>query len=153
MKVERIMTPQPVSCSRATNLAEAGALMLEADCGILPVVEDGRLAGVITDRDMCIALATRNRLASELTVGIVMRHQLFTCAPEDDIRAALAVMKQHRVRRLPVAGPGQVLLGIISMNDIVCALGSQDGVANDEVVETLQAICSHRLPVAQVVSV
>ena len=153
MKVKDIMTPQPVSCARRTNLAEAGALMLEADSGILPILEDGRLVGVITDRDMFIALATRNRLASELQVVDVMRDQLFTCAPEDDVHAALSVMKEHRVRRLPVAGIGQVLLGIISMNDIVRALGGEADLAGDAVVDALQTISAHRLPVARVVTV
>lgn len=137
MKIKDIMTPQPVTCARGTNLAEAGALMLEADCGILPVLDDGRLVGVVTDRDMYIALATRNRRAAELRVGEVMRDQLFTCAPEDDVHAALAVMKQHRVRRLPVAGLGQILLGIVSLNDIVRAIRGQADVASDEVVEDL----------------
>jgi CBS domain-containing protein len=95
----------------ATNLAEAAALMLDADCGILPVVnDDGRLVGVVTDRDMFIALATRNRLASQLTVGEVARTKVFTCGPEDDVQTALATMKQHHVRdsRLPAsAAPWQ----------------------------------------------
>ena len=151
-KIKDIMTPQPVTCSRHTSLAEAGALMLEADCGILPVLEDGRLAGVITDRDLFIALATRNRLASMLMVGDVMRDQLFTCAPEDEVHAALAVMKEHRVRRLPVAGIGQILLGIISMNDIVRAIGGHADLASDEVVDTLKTICTPRFPAPQIVA-
>ena len=91
MKVENLMTPEPRTCTRATNLAEAAALMLDADCGILPVVDDqGKLVGVVTDRDMYIALATRNTLASQLTVGEVARSQVFTCGPDDDVRTALA---------------------------------------------------------------
>ena len=56
--------------------------MLEADCGILPVVENGRLAGVVTDRDMFIALATRDRRSSETMVGQVAGTQVFTCDRE-----------------------------------------------------------------------
>ena len=124
MKVEDLMTPGPRTCTRATNLAEAAALMLDADCGILPVVDDqGKLVGVVTDRDMYIALATRNTLASELTVGEVARRQVFTCSPDDDVQTALATMKQHHVRRLPVEGFGGTVAGIVSMNDILLAAG------------------------------
>ena len=151
MRVKDVMTPHPVTCSPRTNLAEAAALMLEADCGVLPVLEDGRLTGVVTDRDLFIALGTRHQLAADVAVGDVMRDRLFTCAPEDEVHEAMALMKTHRVRRLPVAGIGQILLGIISMNDIVRAVSDQADVASDEVVDTLQTICSHRLPAAPVV--
>ena len=60
MKVRDIMTGEPRTCSPGTNLAAAAELMLDGDCGILPVMEDGKLVGVVTDRDMYIALATRN---------------------------------------------------------------------------------------------
>ena len=66
MKVKDIMTGEPRVCSPETNLAAAAALMLDGDCGILPVMEDGKLVGVVTDRDMYIALATRNKRASEV---------------------------------------------------------------------------------------
>jgi CBS domain-containing protein len=58
VKVKDIMTGEPRTCAPATNLAEAAALMLDGDCGVLPVVENGKLVGVVTDRDMYIALAT-----------------------------------------------------------------------------------------------
>ena len=62
MKVKEIMTREPKVASPATTLAAAGALMLEGDCGILPVVDEaGKLVGVVTDRDMYIALATRDK--------------------------------------------------------------------------------------------
>ena len=149
MNVKKLMTPAPRTCTRATNLAEAAALMLDADCGILPVVDDnGKLVGVVTDRDMYVALATRNTLASQLTVGDVARSTVFTCGPDDDVQSALATMKQHHVRRLPVEGFGGTVAGIISMNDILLAAGK--GVGNADIVETLQAICAHHHPVPHV---
>jgi CBS domain-containing protein len=66
VKVKDIMTGEPRICSLDTNVAAAAALMLDGDCGILPVVVDGRLFGVVTDRDLFIALGTRNRRASEM---------------------------------------------------------------------------------------
>jgi CBS domain-containing protein len=146
MKIKNLMTPEPRTCTRGTNLAEAAALMLDADCGILPVVdEQGKLVGVVTDRDMYIALATRNKLASQLTVSDVARRQVFTCGPDDDLHTALATMKQHHVRRLPVEGFGGTVAGIVSMNDILLAAGKK-GVGNAEIVDTFQAICAHHHP-------
>jgi CBS domain-containing protein len=114
-------------------------------------VDDGELVGVVTDRDMYIALATQNARAAQLKVGAVATKKLASCAPEDDVQAALATMRQSRVRRLPVVGFGGAVLGILSMNDIVLAAGAGK-VASEDVVQTLQAICAHHHPVPHVVA-
>lgn len=146
MKVKDIMIGELRTCSLDTNLAAAAALMLDGDCGILPVVEDGKLVGVVTDRDMYIALATRNQRASELTVRDVVQTPVYTCGPDDTVEAALETMKQHCVRRLPVEGFGGTIMGIVSMNDIVLASGPRKPVRDAEVVAVLQAICAHHHP-------
>ena len=150
MKIKDIMTTEVRTCSPDTNLAAAAALMLDGDCGILPVVDQGRLVGIVTDRDMYIALATRNRLASQITVGDVARKPVWTCGPDDEVHAALEKMKEHRVRRLPVEGFGGTVLGIVSMNDIVLAAGARKPIGSDEVVDTLHEICAHHHPVPHV---
>ena len=153
MTVKNLMTSAPRTCTQATNLAEAAVLMLDADCGILPVVDDdGKLIGVVTDRDMYIALATRNTPASQLTVGEVAHRKVFTCGPDDDVQSALATMKQHHVRRLPVEGFGGTVAGIVSMNDILLAAGKK-GVADADIIDTLQAICAHHHPAPHVTAV
>lgn len=146
MIVKDIMTAEPRVCSPQTNLAEAAALMLDADCGFLPVVDGGKLVSVVTDRDMYIALATRNLRASELTVGAVAQTPLYTCSPDDDVQTALATMKQHNIRRLPVEGFNGTVMGVISMNDIVRAAGARKPVRDAAVIDTLQSICAHRHP-------
>lgn len=146
MKVSDLMTHDPVTASPDTNLAAAAALMLEADCGILPVVKDGKLRGVVTDRDLFIALGTRDQKASALTIADVMKEQLYTCGPEDDVEAVLETMRQRAVRRLPVEGFGRTIVGIVSMNDIVLAVGGKKAVRGAVVVDTLQSICAHHHP-------
>jgi CBS domain-containing protein len=146
VKNKDIMSGEPRTCSPETNLAEAAAMMLDGDCGMLPVVADGKLVGVVTDRDMFIALATRNTRGSEIVVRDVAQTPVFTCGPDDDVRAALATMKQHRVRRLPVEGFGGTIMGVVSMNDLVLASGPRKAVRDAEVVSTLQAICAHHHP-------
>ena len=150
MKVKDIMTAEPRTCSPGTNLAAAAALMLDGDCGILPIVDGGKLVGVVTDRDLYIALATRNKLASQLTAGEVARKKVVTCGPEDDVHAVLATMREHRIRRVPVEGFGGTVLGIVSMNDILLATGPGTAVRADEVVVTFQAICAHHHPAPHV---
>ena len=150
MRVKDIMTGELRTCSPDTNLAAAAALMLDGDCGILPVVEDGKLVGVVTDRDMYIALATRNKRASEMTVREVVQTPVYTCSPDDDVQAALETMKGHCVRRLPVEGFGGTIMGIVSLNDIVLASGPRKPVRDADVMSTLQAICAHHHPTAHV---
>jgi CBS domain-containing protein len=150
MKVKEIMTSEPRTCSRETNLAEAGALMLEGDCGILPVLADGKLVGVVTDRDLYIALATRNMRASDLTVGEVVQTPVHSCGPDDTVQAALATMKQYRVRRLAVEGFGSTVLGILSIDDIALAAGARKPVRDAEVVNTLRAIYAHHHPTPRI---
>lgn len=153
MKVKDIMTSEPRTCTPDTTLAAAANLMWEDDCGILPVVKEGKLIGVVTDRDMFIALATRNERASVVKVGEVSTNLVLTCEPEDDVHAALATMKQARVRRLPVVGFGRTVLGIISINDILLVAGADKPVRSQEIVDTFQAICAHHHPIAHVVGV
>jgi CBS domain-containing protein len=152
MKVKDLMTAAPKVCSPDTTVAEAAGLMWEADCGMLPVVDDGELVGVVTDRDMYIALATRDERAAHLRVGAVATKPAISCAPEGNISDALAAMRHARVRRLPVVGFGNTVLGVLSMNDIVGAVGAEKGVHGEEVLQTLQAICSHHHAVPHVVA-
>lgn len=84
MKVMEIMSTDLQVCSPETTVADAARLMWEADCGILPVVDEGELVGVVTDRDMYIALATRQERASHLRIGAVATAPVATCGPDDD---------------------------------------------------------------------
>jgi len=95
------------------------------------------------DRNRFIALGTRNVLASALAVGEVARHGVWTCAPDDDIQAALDIMSQRRIRRLPTVEANGHLVGIVSMNDIVLAIGGARAVPQGHVIDTLQEISAH----------
>ena len=152
MKVKDIMTKDPATCTPDTTVAEAAHLMWEADCGMLPVVDDGEIEGVVTDRDMYVALATRNVRAAHLKVGAVATKTVITCTPEEDVHEALASMKRAHVRRLPVVGFGGTVLGIVSMNDIVLAAGEGGELTSEDVLDAFKAICAHHHPVPHVVA-
>ncbi len=150
MKVRDVMTRSVASCRLETNLAAAGALMWESDCGILPVTDErGRVVSVLTDRDACIALTTRDQRASAVTVGDVVRERAHTCSPEDDIHSVLTIMKNRKIRRVPAVDRTGRLAGIVSLNDIVLHAGKGTArkppdISYDELVETLRAVCGHR---------
>jgi CBS domain-containing protein len=149
--IKDLITKQTTTCRPETNLASASALMWENDCGALAALtETGELAGVITDRDICIALGTRNARASELTVRDLVGLPLLVCKSTDDIRSALQTMREARIRRLPVVDENGVLEGIVSIDDIVLSVQRGDGKAGAtisyrDVATALQEISSHRV--------
>jgi CBS domain-containing protein len=149
MKVKELMSTSVASGTPETTVAEAAHLMWERDCGILPVVDGDELIGVVTDRDMYIALATRNERAAHLRIGALAAGKPITCGPDDDVRAALETMRKGRIRRLPVVGPDKALAGLLSLNDVVLAAGPGKDVSSDDIIRTMQAICEHPKPQAR----
>jgi CBS-domain-containing membrane protein len=120
MKVNDVMTQSAVCCAAGTNVGEAVELMWAHNCGMLPVTgTGGKLEGIVTDRDISIAMGTRNRLAGELTVGEIATKNVVTCKPEDEIHEALQTMSDKQVRRLPVVNEQAVPQGILSIDDII----------------------------------
>jgi CBS domain-containing protein len=152
MKVKDVMMRTPASCDAATNLGAAVEILWNRNCGILPVRNSrGKVIGVVTDRDLCIALGTRNRLPGEVTVGQIVSGEVFTCKPDDGIRDALNTMAREKVRRLPVVNEAGQLEGILSMDDVV--LHSEGGITGkaselsyDTVVNALKQLYLPNLP-------
>jgi len=152
MKVKDVMTEAPYYCQPETNLGSATELMWNADCGFLPVRSvDGKVVGVVTDRDICVALGTRNRLPGDVTAGEVMSGRVYSCAPDDDIHTALQTMKEGKVRRLPVITKNGTLVGVVSTDDVLLraestGLGPQPELSSDEVVRALRRITQRQIP-------
>jgi CBS domain-containing protein len=151
MKVKDIMIHPVQSCGPETNLSAAAMMMWDSDCGVLPVVNfEGKVIGMITDRDICMAAATKHRPAAEITVFETITGQVHACAPGDDIHVALETMAKHQVRRLPVVDDSGLLAGLVSMNDIVLRAGEAKGwraaaISCEDLVRTLKAIDTHRI--------
>jgi CBS domain-containing protein len=144
MKVREMMTKDVTTCRPETNLAEVVKLMWEQDCGVLPVVtSDGTVSGMITDRDICVALATRGQTADRIAVHDVIAGTTYTCLVDDDAMVALKTMKSQRVRRLPVVNAEGRLKGILSLNDVMTHAGAASPV---DIVSTMASICEHRRP-------
>ena len=148
MKVKEIMTKNAKACVPTATLAEAAGLMWDEDCGVVPVVtQSGKVVGLITDRDICMAATLGNVKLSELAVEEVVSGKLYSTKADDDVRTALETMREQKVRRLPVINSDGALEGILSMNDIV--LNAQEGrekgaISFRDVLDTIKAISGHR---------
>lgn len=144
MKVEEVMTPKPVHCSQQATLSEVATLMWEADCGLVPVVDRaGHVLDVITDRDLCFAVARRSQAPDSVRAHDLVRGRpVITCHAEDDLLTALGLMSAHRVRRLPVTALDDTLCGVLSLDDIVGVAGRRrSGVAPEQLLDALRTIC------------
>jgi CBS domain-containing protein len=152
MKVQQLMTGTPAFCRPDTNLGQAVEQMWDVNCGFLPVVDaDGCVAGVITDRDICIALGTRQKLAGEITISEVVYGRAFVCYAGDDVRAALSTMARFRVRRLPVLDDSGKLVGVLSMDDVVShveadARAVDAAFSSEEIINILTNVYRPNLP-------
>jgi CBS domain-containing protein len=152
MKVKEVMTPHATAIWLTESLVDAAKLMWENDCGVLPIIKDGRkVVGMITDRDICMALAMRDTNPSSVSVEEVMSKQVYAVKPEDDVDQALQKMQDHKIRRVPVVNPEGELEGILSLNDIVLNAkkpntGAENTIKYSDVVKTYQAICCHPEP-------
>lgn len=152
MKARDVMMGTPYYCQLDANLGSATELMWTGNCGFLPVMgTNGKIVGVVTDRDICIALGTRNRVAGDITVREVMSDRVFACSPEDDVHTVLRTMQEGGVRRLPVIVENGTLVGVISMDDLLlraeaAGIGKQPELSTEEVVRTYRAIDQRRVP-------
>jgi CBS domain-containing protein len=151
MNVQDIMTSDVQCCGPDTNLAAAAKMMWDSDCGALPVLNvQGQVMGMITDRDICMAAATKNKPAWDITVWETVSGKVYTCHMSDDVHIALDIMKREKVRRLPVVDEDGVLQGIVAMNDFVLLAGEAKGgkapgLSYEDVVRTMKAISAHRV--------
>ena len=145
MKVQDVMVKGVQFCNPDTNLATVTKIFWEQGCGALPVVENGRAIGMITDRDVSIALGTRNAKAGDTLVRDVVLPKVFFCLAEDDVHTALNTMRAQQVRRLPVVTSEGALAGILSLDDVVLFAGDRasDELSYADVVDTMKSIYEH----------
>ncbi len=145
MQVADIMRRQTRVCSPGNSLATAGRIMADAGCGLLPVLDsDDKVVAVITDRDVCVALAQRDRKASEVRVSEIVSGEVHSCGPDEDVRSALTTMREHRIRRLPVLDGNGHLHGLLVLDDAVLARAYEveTSAPGADLLETLKAVRS-----------
>ncbi len=131
-----VMTPNPRTCSIFSTVLEAVLIFRDADCGAVPIVEDGKPVGILTDRDVALALADHDDTLSRLPVGQIMSRGVVSVPPDASIDTVIEQFGDQGVRRLLVVDGQDRLLGIIGWFDIASHVPDHKvGQAVSEVLE------------------
>jgi CBS domain-containing protein len=115
--IKEVMTRDVRACEPNATVADAAKVMAQEDVGPVPIVEDGRLVGIVTDRDIVVRVVAEGRDPNATTVKEIASTELVTVAPDDDLDEALHLLAERQVRRLPVV-EGDRLVGIVAQADI-----------------------------------
>jgi CBS domain-containing protein len=151
MLVEQVMTPVVSICQPDDSLRRAAQLMWDDDCGSIPVCtgdEHPRVHGVITDRDICMAALFQGKPLSDMTVvDAISGQELKVCHADDQVGDAAQLMREAKIRRLPVVDASGALLGMISIADLAREAERQHPLPDQEITDTqvsdtLAAICT-----------
>jgi CBS domain-containing protein len=138
-KLKDIMTMNPDWCVPETSAMKAALIMKQTNVGIVPVLESeaGRkLVGVVTDRDLCLAVIAVGKHPDSVQVGEAMTSDVVTCQPDEDVRKAADLMQENQVRRIPVVDREGILQGIVSTADIL----QRSNLPSDIAHETLKKV-------------
>ena len=137
MKVSEIMTANPACCTPDTNLQEVAKLMLDNDCGAIPVCEDGgnkRPVGIVTDRDITIRTVAKGDNPSTTAAKGIMTKSVVTVTPETSVEDCLNLMEENQVRRIVVVDDNGACVGMVAQADV--AINTSDR-KTAEVVEKI----------------
>jgi CBS domain-containing protein len=115
--IRDVMTTEVKACEPTATVVDAAKVMAQEDVGPVPIVEDGRLVGIVTDRDIVVNVVAKGGEANTTTVGDIASRDIVTISPDDDLSDALDLMAEHQVRRLPVV-EGDRLVGIVAQADV-----------------------------------
>lgn len=134
-QVRDVMTSNPTTCEPTATLVDAAKVMAGEDVGPVPIVEGGKLVGLVTDRDIIVRAVAEGRDVTSTTVRDVASKDLVTVTADEDLDRALQLMAQHQVRRIPVV-EGDRVVGIVSQADVARAA---DDEKTGEVVQQISA--------------
>ncbi len=137
MKVKEAMHKGTTCVEPGTLVTEIAKHMRDDDVGAIPVRADGRLVGIVTDRDIACRAVTRNGNIGKLTAQDVMTKDVSCCSAEDDLVIAIKTMEAKKIRRLPVTDAHKTMVGMLSLGDISHRL------SNELSGEVLRAVSAH----------
>ena len=155
MKVADLMTRDVRACSIHESLNAAARIMWEHDCGCVPVVDGhGKLAGIVTDRDICMAAYTQGLPLEAIPVERVMSAQVVSCSRGDDLETAHRLMRTHEIHRILVADTRGRLIGILTLSDLLNHSRGDSAEPSEaiEIAATFSAIHRRRKPATDVSS-
>jgi CBS domain-containing protein len=154
MKVEQIMTHDVAACAPDDSLDVAARMMWERDFGAVPVVRDGHVVAMLTDRDVAMAALTQGRPLHEILVSSAMSQDLSSCHRTDPVSLALKILKSRQLHRLPVIDGEAELVGMLSLADVAREARREHGrsapeVTDTQLADTVEAICEPRGPMRE----
>jgi CBS domain-containing protein len=129
VKVKDVMTANPACCTAESPLQEAAQLMVDFDCGEIPVVQDyesGFPVGVITDRDIVCRAVAKGKNPLEMTVGDCMSTPLIVMTEDATLDECYRVLEENQIRRVPVVDASGSCIGIVSLSDISRSVSRRD---------------------------
>jgi len=123
MKVKDVMKTDVGFCMTDDSLMKCADIMRSRDCGVVPILNrEEKLVGMLTDRDLCLAIVARNRKASDVSCGELLSGRVITCSSDDKLEDALKRMRKYRIKRLPAVGKDGKLAGIFSITDVLLSI-------------------------------
>jgi CBS domain-containing protein len=118
--IRDVMTTNPIVYPATATIMEAAEGMREFDIGDVLVERDGKISGIVTDRDIVVRAVADGKPAQNVTVGEISTDILFTLAPSDTVEHAIQLMRDNSLRRLPVC-EGDTAVGIVTLGDLAIA--------------------------------
>ena len=122
MRIKHVMTKDPRCCVPSDSAQRAASVMRDEHAGIVPVIDDEqsrKVAGVVTDRDLCMNVVAEGRDPKTVPVAQCMTTKVVTCSPNDSVEKATELMREQQIRRVPVVNEQGELQGIVALADLV----------------------------------
>ncbi len=135
MRVDQLMTRNVATCAPDDPLSNAARIMWEWDCGCVPVVVDGKVVGMLTDRDICMAAYTQGRPIADIPISSAMARAVRSCRTTDSVVTALKIMRTAQIHRLPVVDAEDRLVGLLSLADIAREAAREHATSQREVTD------------------
>jgi CBS domain-containing protein len=129
MQVKEVMTEQVTVVNPDTRVSEIARKMRDEDIGAIPVAENDKMIGMVTDRDIVIRLVSEGRDVNNATAREIMSPKVLYCTDEDDVDDVLENMGEMQIRRLPVVDSEKRLVGVVSLGDLSKAAKRKAGEA------------------------
>jgi CBS domain-containing protein len=141
MRIAEIMTQDPEVVTSDVVLKDAALKMRELDVGMLPISNDDRLVGMLTDRDITIRATAEGRDPTKTQVHEVMTQEVIYCFEDQEVSEAAKLMQEKQIRRLPILNREKGLIGIVSLGDVAVHSGEKSVVA-----ETIKEVSEPAAP-------
>lgn len=148
-RVQDVMAKSPAICTPETPIPQIARMMVEHDCGAIPVVdsqENPLPIGIITDRDIVVRLVAEERCPLEAVARAAMSDGVATVSPMMSMEEAAEVMERHQVRRVPVVDEAGKVIGVLSQADVVLNTSAEDAAELLREVSEEESLLKDQMP-------